>query len=234
MYSTYDGAKRRAKALASFLSEVELETPLHVCQRAVALAGGYRDWDHLRRVLKDGVCRPASLERFLDPLLRALPLEAVGPANRWAEGEISQLDDKSRGREPMDREWVEWHQRVDEYAKAIGIVHRAHTPLLRPGSGAGQKLRLNIVDGLCMGRDLPSFDRRTYVLTFEWCLEDLMPDEFGHPHFEREFIRLQRAGILEWDDKDQTLRLNPPPIELVRERIAKFRRLDAEYWLGTG
>lgn len=57
-----------------------------------------------------------------------------------------------------------------------------------------------------------------------------MPREADHRHFKREFNRLCAEGILEWDEVGQILRLNPPPLDLVRGHIARVRVLDAEYW----
>ena len=230
MFSTYDGAKRRANTLAAVLDDAEIDVPLHICQRAIAQAGGYRDWDHLKRSLPIGVDRPANLTGFLRRLVQALPDQAVGPGYRWAEAELSQLKAKASGREPMDREWLDWFTRVSEYVFAIGVVHRTRTPLLMPGSGAGQRLRQDMVAGLCVGPAKPHFERETYVLTFQGALDEHMPKEAKHPNFDREFARLCAAGIFVWDQNAKILRLNPPPLDLVRAHIATCRDLDAEYW----
>lgn len=230
MYSTYDGAKDRAKTLASLLRDAELPTPLHVCQRVMAVAGGYRDWDHLRRTLDKDVRRPAELEGFLRRMVLALPEQAVGPAYRWAEGIVSDLQGRELGKAPADQTSLDWYARVFEYAMAIGVIHRSSTPLLTPGSGQGQRLRQDMVAGICVGPTYARFDRKTFVLTFEGALETLMPDEAGHKNFDREFARLCEAGIFEWDFQAQVLRLNPPPLERVRAHIAMVRRNHAEYW----
>ncbi|MDP1598730.1 hypothetical protein [Phenylobacterium sp.] len=230
MYSTYDGAKRRAQTVAAVLQGAELPTPLHVCQRALALAGGYRDWDHLRRTLAKGVSRQAQLDGFLRRLVFALPDQAVGPAYRWAETVLSDLEDRMRGKPTSDRETLDWYTRVYEFVSAIGVIHRSRTPLLTPGSGAGQRLRQDMVLGLCIGPAKPRFDPESYVLTFEGSLEELMPEDVGHRNFGREFERLCAAGIFEWNGEAQILRLNPPPVDQVRAHIAKCRGFDAEYW----
>lgn len=65
--------------------------PLHLGQRVMAAAGGYCDWEHLRRTLDKGVRRPVELEGFLRRMVLALPEQAVGPSYRWAEGIVSDL-----------------------------------------------------------------------------------------------------------------------------------------------
>lgn len=230
MYSTYDGAKRRAQTLAGVLDDAELPTPLHQCQRVIAVAGGYRDWDHLRRTLTNGASRPAELGGFLRRMVLALPEQAVGPAYRWAEATLSDLESRTRGETAPDRAFLDWYSRVFEYVNAIGVIHRSGTALLTPGSGTGQRLRQNMVAGICLGPAKPSFDRETFVLTFEGSLEALMPEEAGHKNFDREFGRLCAAGIFEWDAKAKVLRLNPPPLDRVRDHIAMCRKHHAEYW----
>lgn len=230
MYSTYDGAKRRAHALSAMLRDAELSTPLHLCQHVLAVAGGYRDWDHLRRTLSKGLRRPAKLDGFLRRMVLELPDQAVGPAYRWAEAILSDLRGRERGKAPADRASMDWYSRVMEYVSAIGVAHRIGTPLLMPGSGLGQRLRLDMVAGLCVGPAHPRFDRETFVLTFEGGLDTLMPREAGHKNFDREFARLCEAGLFEWDANRRILRLNPPPLERVRAHIARCRQLDAEYW----
>lgn len=230
MYSTYDGAKRRAQTLATLLGEAEAATPLHLCQHALAQAGGYRDWDHLRRELIPGVDRPARLEGFLRRLALALPDHAVGPGYHWAEGVLWDLRERAKGMGGVDRRELDWFARVHEYVSAIGVIHRSRTPLLNPGSGAGQRLRQNIVAMLCLGPAKPSFDRETFVLIFEGSLAELMPLDLVHPNFAREFERLCAAGIFEWDPVARILRLNPPPLDLVRAHIATCRDHAAEYW----
>ncbi|HWW26087.1 MAG TPA: hypothetical protein VNZ85_09375 [Caulobacter sp.] len=133
-------------------------------------------------------------------------------------------------RDPIEREDIDWYARVYEYAFAIGVLHRSRTSLLVPGSGAGQRLRQAIICELCTGPSKSRLDWKTFVLTFDGPIEDHLRDEVAHPHFERELARLYDAGILEWHAASQTLRLNPPPLEVLRAHIAKCREHDAEYW----
>lgn len=113
---------------------------------------------------------------------------------------------------------------------AIGVIHRSSTPLLMPGSGQGQRLRRDMVAGICLGPTYARFERKAFVRTFEGALEALMPYEAGHKNFDREFARLCEAGIFEWVPQAQVLQLNPPPLERVRAHIARMRQNHAEYW----
>jgi len=47
MYSTIEGAKKRAKQLKKMLDASGFAYPLAKCQVAVARAGGYADWHDL-------------------------------------------------------------------------------------------------------------------------------------------------------------------------------------------
>jgi len=236
MYSTYAGAKRRSRALHAALREAEVDVNLTACQHALARGGGYQSWRHLVRALPDGTRRPAQLEGFLDRASLAMPTQAVGPTRRWVEVELERFDPRQRdvGSERWKRHWYakEW-----EFVFGIGVMHRATTALLRPGSGRGQRLRQDMVCYLCMGPIDPELDRATLRLTFRGRRSELFRETFEHPHFIREFARLTGAGILEWraatgaDASDEgVLILNPPPPDLVRSHIRKCRELDAEHW----
>jgi energy-coupling factor transporter ATP-binding protein EcfA2 len=51
MFSTYEGAKRRARALQRALMEMQITLPLHQCQSLVATAADYADWHELQTSL---------------------------------------------------------------------------------------------------------------------------------------------------------------------------------------
>lgn len=236
MYSTYDGAKKRSYALHAALREAEVDVSLTSCQHALARGGGYQTWHHLRRVLANGTRRPAQLDGFLDRASLAMPTQAVGPTRRWVEVELDRLDPRDRdgGGDRWKRHWnaKEW-----EFVFASGVMHRATTALLRPGSGRGQRLREEMVCYLCMGPIEPDLDRATLRLTFKGRRSELFRETFKHPHFMREFARLTKAGILEWravaiadESGEGVLILSPPPPDLVRNHIRKCREVDAEYW----
>lgn len=229
MYSTYDGAKRRAQTLAGLLRDVEIDIALCDCQFAIARAGGYRDWRHLHQTLAKGVERPAPLQGFLQRIVHAVPPVAVGPTYRWAESEISRLTVRD-DRATFDREQLDWYRRTHEFVFAIAVTHRTRTPLLTPGSGAGMRLRQAMVDALCLAPPDARFDRQTYVLSFEGDYASRFGKLAQHRHFQREFDRLCAAGILDWRPDIQVLRLNPPELDLVRTHVDLCRQNDAEYW----
>jgi len=236
MYSTYAGAKRRSHALHAALREAEVDVNLTSCQHALARGGGYQTWHHLRRVLADGARRPAQVDGFLERASLAMPTQALGPTRRWVEVELDRLDPRD-GDAGSDRSRRHWYATEWEFVFAVGVMHRATTALLRPGSGRGQRLRQDMVCYLCMGPIDARLDRPTLRLTFEGRRSELFKETLKHPHFLREFARLNDAGILEWRAADGepasdegTLVLAPPPPELVRHHVRKCRELDAEYW----
>src|SRR6185312_804811 len=62
MFSTYEGAKRLAEKLRKIVFEHGTDLSLNACQRIMAAAGGYRDWQHLRDTLEARGARVADLE----------------------------------------------------------------------------------------------------------------------------------------------------------------------------
>lgn len=234
MFSTYGGAKKRAWTLHSTLLATEVDVTLSQCRHALARGAGYRDWEHLRRTLEGRLPRPANLEGFLERVALAMPTQAVGPTHRWVETELSFLRDRERGEaRSTDRFFRDWYVKDSEAVFAIGVMHRATTPLLQPGSGRGQRLRLELVCQLCLGPAYATLDRETLTLAFHGKGEDIFGPRFAHPNFRREFDRLIAAGIFAWTGsltEGGKLVLAPPSQEVVREHIRKCREFDAEHW----
>ncbi|UIK14594.1 hypothetical protein LZK80_37485 (plasmid) [Rhizobium leguminosarum] len=54
MFSTIEGAKKRAKSLHQFFDASGFLVSLTACQRALAVACGYSDWTDLRKCWGDG------------------------------------------------------------------------------------------------------------------------------------------------------------------------------------
>lgn len=228
MYATYEGAKRLARRFHHLLRDAEVEIALHECLFAMARGGGYRDWEHLRRTLAGGRDRRAELGGFLERAILSLPEGAVAPATRWIDAELTRFDADLA-------EASDWRQAaagagIWDVVYSIQIVHRAHTPLFRPGSGSGLRVRLSILSRFSQHMGGAIIDSQTLVIRLSGRPEALGFAYIDHTHFQREFARLSQAGILEWDPSENALRLNPPPVDLVRARVANRRADDAAYW----
>lgn len=228
MYATYEGAKRLARRLHHLLRAAEVEIALHECMFAMARGGGYRDWAHLRRTLAGGRDRRAELGGFLERAILSLPDGAVAPATRWIDAQLARFDADLA-------EASDWRQAaagagIWDFVYSIQIVHRAHTPLFRPGSGSGLRVRLSILSRFIQPMGGAIIDSQSLTMRLSGQPEALGFGYIDHPHFQREFARLSQAGILEWDPIGNVLRLNPPPVELVRARVANRRADDGAYW----
>lgn len=230
MYSTYDGAKRRAKSLQATLRRLDILVALGQCQRAMARGGNYRDWDHLRRVLSEGA-QAAPLDGFQERARVAVPAMATGPANRWLDVELSRLRERAKGEPALSDETGDWYVYVHEYAFAIGVQHQALTPLLK--GGRGMRLRQSLVQDLAIGRLAPAFDPETLVLTSQGTLREIFPGHVDKAGFRKAFADLVEAGICEVLSEEGgvlTIALHPPPKALVLEHVNLCRRLDADYY----
>jgi hypothetical protein len=93
VYSTYDGAKKRAKQLKRLFDDSGFVFTLHQAQAALARAGGFRDWHELQSVLSTSE-RPTDAWTFRRRLLAALPGPCHSPARAWLDGELN--DTRSR------------------------------------------------------------------------------------------------------------------------------------------
>src|SRR6202012_6264806 len=105
---------------------------------------------------------------------------------------------------------------VFPYLSASSVLHRIRTPLLRPGSGVGQKLRETLVVGLLLNLDggarpWPRLDPETLAMVFEGDLEALFRQDVRHARFAAQFQRLQDEGLFVW--KDGVLEGMPPDVE---------------------
>ncbi len=228
MYATYEGAKRLARRFHHLLRDAEVEIALHECLFAMARGGGYRDWGHLQSTLASGRDRRAELSGFLERAILSLPEGAVAPATRWIDAQLARFDADLA-------EAGDWRQAaagagIWDFVYSIQIVHRAHTPFFRPGSGSGLRIRLSILSRFSQHMGGAIIDSESLVIRLSGQPDTLGFAYIDHPHFQREFARLSLAGILAWDPVENALRLNPPPVELVRARVANRRADDAAYW----
>lgn len=226
MYSTYAGAKRRAKELHATLREIDVRVGLHDCQRAIAKGGGYRDWPHLQQTLGQGQVRPAETGGFIDRASLTMPDLAVAPTRRWVDATLSSLRE---GEAPFDRHWGDWYAKISEVVTALSAIHFSTTPALRPGSGPGMRLRVELVGALLLGPSLGQLDRTTFTLTYDHSNHALFGRHGEHRHFARELERLRAEGIIEFIEGGRLI-LHPPSLDLVKTHIAACRISHAEYW----
>lgn len=231
MFSTHEGARKRAKKLKSLLDDSGFEFPLRKCQDVVAKAGGYRDWHDLEAAL-GGKAAPRTVEPevYERRLIRALPDPCVPPV-------LAMLDNQQRQVADQEGTPPHWWRDVFPYVFAIAVVHRSSTAILRPGSGAGQKLRENLVVGLILNRhgghaEMPTLDPETLALHYRGGLETLFRKDFHHPRFEIELAALEAAGIIEL--RPSGLRIAPPDPKAVQEHVLSGWIGKAEHWAEDG
>ncbi|MDQ1155484.1 hypothetical protein [Brevundimonas sp. SORGH_AS_0993] len=231
MYSTAKGAKACAKTLKSLFDRSGLLYPLNRCQTAVARAGGFRDWHDMEASLATGE-RPVEQTAYRRRLLAALPFACHAPVRADWDG-WTECDDEIDPDIPR-----RWFRDVFPYHFGTGVLHRSSTPLLRPGSGVGQRLRLEIVETVLSSRVLgyPSMDPETLDFVYDSDLATLFDDLVEHAHFPREFERLQQAGIVSWAETDLSgngvLRIHPP--EGLQDKVFDSAISLAEYEASGG
>jgi hypothetical protein len=92
MFSTLEGAKKFAKNLKTLFDDSGIIFPLNRCQKAAAIAGGFRDWHDLSRSLA-GSDRPVDPGAFRRRLIAFLPQPCWIPALFWLdEGNLETVD----------------------------------------------------------------------------------------------------------------------------------------------
>ncbi|CAN5122202.1 hypothetical protein BH10PSE1_BH10PSE1_13880 [soil metagenome] len=231
MYSTIKGAKACAKTLKTLFDESGLLYPLNRCQTAIAKAGGFRDWHDMESSLASGE-RPVEPGAYRRRLLAALPAACHVPVRAdwdgWTDGDD---DDDS----DIPRHWI---RDIWPYHFGTGVLHRARTPLLRPGSGAGQRLRLEIIETVLSSpfRGYPPMEPESLTFVYDSDFQSLFGDLLDHPHFPREFAKLLEARILSWvstgPEGRGVLRVHPP--EGLEEKVFDSAIGLAEYEAGGG
>lgn len=229
MYSTLDGAKKCAKDLKRLFDNSGFLFPLHKCQSAIALAGGFRDWRDLEGALGRGT-RPVDPAVFRKRMLAALPEPCSPPVLAWLDKDPPEMisDPETPPR---------WYRDVFPYLMATAVLHRSRTALLRPGSGAGQQLREALVVGLLLNthggaRAVPWLEPDTLALMFRGDLASLFRDDIRHPRFDTELEALTGAGILEVSEGRVKV-LSPDP-KAVAAHVADNRTGKAQHWAEEG
>ena len=216
MFSTYDGAKRLAKKLRNAASANGANLSLGACQTATAVAGGYRDWQHLRDTLGTGGNRVTDPRTFGNRLRQALP---TIPAS-CAESVIAALH-RGRGESAQEDAVADW-------AFDIWLMRTAH-PLCRQGSGPGLLIRQQLVNGIIQQFDNATFDETDNTITFEACeLRELFGDIVDDHRFPGELDKLIKGGIyaLHEEPKRLLLTLLPPPPEALEARRRMHEKWD--------
>lgn len=224
MFSTYDGARKRAKDLKRLFDDSGFLYPLNKVQEAVAKAGGFADWHALKAGLTTAR-DPGDPAAYRRRLLGALPYPCRAPVQAWFDGELDDVPVEA-GLPPR------YFRDVFPYIGAATALHR-QTPLLRPGSGAGQRLRESLVIGLLLNihggdQPWPKLDPVSLALVFEGDLASLYKSDATHPRFAEEFRRLQDAGILA--SAPGRVSVMPPGIGALIERVNGWRANHAEHW----
>lgn len=191
MYSTLDGAKRCAKQLKSILDSSGIIFPLARCQRAVAKAGGYPDWHQLSKRISGSGDRSAPFD-YWGNLIFALPEPCRNPVRVFL----------AEGRQIVLRSPNSWVRDVLPYVLGLEVWLRTTEPCLKPGSGVGQRTRLEIVSGALLNVDgildvEPRLDPEKLSLQFGLALVNVLPKLSRSPSFDQAIIDLQTAGILQ-------------------------------------
>ncbi|MGR9251173.1 hypothetical protein [Rhizobium leguminosarum] len=202
MYSTLDGAKSQAKQLRRILSASGLIYPLSKCQTAVARAGGFLDWHDLASRLPSSSER-RSLFDFWGALLQNLPVPCQFPVRSY----LRDAGHAGSNTKDLSENWV---RDVIPYCASLELVHRRHSPLLMPGSGKGQRLRLEIVAGMLLiiegHKDFsPRLDPDTLSIVFENQPRSLLPKLSKRPDFDREVSALVAAQIIQVEERKTTI-----------------------------
>lgn len=220
MYSTLDGAKIQAKLLKRILSASGLIYPLSKCQTAVARAGGFLDWHDLTSKLVSS-SQPRSLFDFWGALLQHLPMPCHVPIRSYLR-ETGHAGSNARD---FSENWV---RDVIPYCASLELVHRKHSPTLMPGSGRGQRLRLEIVAGMLLNIEghedfLPRLDPETMSIVFENQPGSLLPTLAERADFDREVAALIASQIIQVSERQTIIlapRLDGIPDEIVRRARA--------------
>lgn len=223
MYATLDGAKDRAKSLKRLFDDSGIDYTLNRCQTAIARAGGFKDWHDLETGLRNGR-RELDPETYRRRLRAALPLACHGPLlASWSGGPL----EEESGDPDIPRNFF---RDVWPYVMAAEVIYRSRTPLLRPGSGAGQRLRLALVQGPLINIHggpfkTPTLDPETLALGFSGGPAAIFRDEAEHPRFEQELAALTEAGIVSISEdrrRGPVVRIHAPPglqDEVLRQKV---------------
>jgi len=228
VYSTLEGAKARAKDLKRLFEDSGFHFPLHRCQAAIARAGGFQDWHDLEANLRTAG-RPLDPDIYRRRLKAALPSPCHGPLLESWDPDPDAEGPSGDGIPPH------FFRDLWPYVMAFELLYRTRAPLIRPGSGPGQKLRQAMVGGVLLNihggfQSIPTLDPDTLDLDYPGDLASVFRDEAEHPRFDQELATLTKAGIIAvFNDpkRGPIVRILPPPG--VAGEIARQAVLAVEY-----
>jgi len=223
MIKTHQQAKVFAKKLKSTLADSGLYFPLHACQQATARAVGFENWQALTQSKRWPDISDEA--RIHDRLLAAVPFACRPPINAWLSDEP--LPEVVPGFPPR------WYLDAVPYYLATAALHR-RTPLLRPGSGPGQRLRSRIIDHLLLnwahlGLDAPLLDPITFDIVFLGRANHIFATFEGRKDFRHELDLLVASGILKLDH--DSVRVSSPGIDAVKAHAIWSRASNAKDWI---
>lgn len=223
MINTHRQAKDFANSLKSKLASSGLFYPLHHCLEATAKAVGFDRWQALTKA--EHLPERPDKARFQTRLLAALPFACRPSVNAWLSNEP--LPQPILGYPPR------WYLDAVPYFLATMALHR-RTPLLRAGSGTGQKLRAKIIDHLLLdvagqGMNAPLFDPITFDFIFVGKVGEIFAALSTNPNFTHERDRLVDAGILKLDP--DSVRVASPGIEAVKAHAIWSRASKAKSFI---
>jgi len=229
MFSTLEGAKKFAKNLKTLFDDSGIIYPLNRCQKAAAIAGGFRDWHDLSRSLV-GSGRPVDPASFRRRLIASLPQPCWIPVLFWLdEGNL-----ETAGGDGLSHNY---YRAVVPYVFSSSVIHRSKSGLLRPGSGPGQRLRESMVVSLLLGgkgskKLIPQLEPDTLALVVSGDTTSLFGVDAEHPRFVKDFASLVAAGIFEYEDG--ILRVLPADKDEVAAHAAEGFTDRAQYFAGVG
>lgn len=214
MFTTYQGARNRARDLLRYLRPCGFNIQLHECQNAIASAAGRLHWHDLKAQFRQGQrIDPQDPERFASRLLIAMPQPCRQAVDAWIGGASVEKG--------SDTNFL-WFTHTFPYVLASIPLHRSLTRSIRPGSGTGQKLRENLVLGLLLNLYGGPFIKATLnpsslVLSYRGTLEEVFRVDAAHPRFQIELDRLILEGIIEL--RPNKVSINPPDRDLVLQWV---------------
>lgn len=192
MYSSLAGAKKCAKQLHHILDAAGVDLPLAKCQAAVARAGGYEDWHELTGRVSARTDTHLPYD-YWGNLLEALPEPCRAPVAWHLDGEAISSPEK-----PLPEKWI---RAVVPYGIGLEVIHRSRSPILQPGTGKGQRLRLEIVSGILLnmegGDDFTlRLDPESLTVTALGEPGELLPELRSKSGFDAALKAVIDAGIL--------------------------------------
>ena len=229
MFSTLEGAKKFAKNLKSLFDLSGIVFPLNRCQKVAAIAGGFRDWHDLGSSLESSA-RPVDPSKFRRRLIASLPQPCWIPVSFWLDEGFPETVGK-------DGLSYDYYRAVVPYVLSSSIVHGSRSKLLRPGSGAGQRLRESLVLRVLLGGGggkglIPRLEPDTLAFVCSGDKASLFGDDARHARFEKEFATLVAAGIFEYET--DILRVFPADKDEVAAHASKGFTDRAKYFADVG